>query len=403
MKKRILLSAALFHALTDASTIVTPTIFPILYSQAFLIKKYSQIGLLSNLGLIITILVQFWVVALSFRYEYRFLMLASGLGICLANLLIPLSPSFTVLMLLFILLRAFTSFYHPVVIAWISRSRSGLGRELEDAMGIQSGSGNLGVLLAFVTTGFLAQHFSWKTPLYIWAIAGLAITATGVAVINRVSSQQPGKPDLSARNWLQVLKKVSHLLPGFFFGGMGWSVTIYYAPSLLHNNFNIPMGQTGVYLALWIGLGTITGYLYGFWSRKFGRKKVFLTSLAGATVCLLVIGFSLSRSLSVLALLLFGGFLLMTYPSLHTFVGSTVREEDQTQAFSWISNIQMISGAVISLISGFLSDLLNIRFPFILAGVLSLAVFLFYLPKDDRYFGAREIELSSSQTLPPVV
>ncbi|MGB9905777.1 MAG: MFS transporter, partial [Candidatus Saccharicenans sp.] len=285
---------------------------------------------------------------------------------------------------------------------WISRSRSGLGRELDDAMGIQSGSGNLGVLLAFVTTGYLAQHLGWKAPLYIWAVVGLVITAIGVSVINKISSQQTARPDLSARNWLQVLKKVSHLLPGFFFGGMGWSVTVFYAPSLLHNNFNIPMGQTGVYLALWIGLGTITGYLYGFWSRKFGRKTVFLTSLAGATACLLVIGFSLSRSLSVVALLLFGGFLLMTYPSLHTFVGSTVRDEDQTQAFSWISNIQMVSGAVISLISGFLSDLLNIRFPFILAGVLSLAVFLFYLPKDDRYFGAREIELPSGK-LPPVV
>ncbi|MDH7493644.1 MAG: MFS transporter [Candidatus Saccharicenans sp.] len=402
MKQRILLSASLFHALTDAATIVTPTIFPILYSQAFLIKKYSQIGLLSNLGLITTILIQFWVVTLSFRYEYRYLMLASGLGISLANFLIPLSPSFTVLILLFILLRGFTSFYHPVVIAWISRSRSGLGRELDDAMGIQSGSGNLGVLLAFVTTGYLAQHLGWKVPLYIWAVVGLVITATGVSVINKISSQKAAKPDLSARNWLQVLKKVSHLLPGFFFGGMGWSVTVFYAPSLLHNNFNIPMGQTGVYLALWIGLGTITGYLYGFWSRKFGRKRVFLTSLAGATACLLVIGFSLSRSLSVAALLLFGGFLLMTYPSLHTFVGSTVRDEDQTQAFSWISNIQMVSGAVISLISGFLSDLLNIRFPFILAGVLSLAVFIFYLPKDDRYFGAREIKLPSGK-LPPVV
>ncbi|MGQ9800884.1 MAG: MFS transporter [Candidatus Saccharicenans sp.] len=403
MKQKILLSASLFHALTDAATIVTPTIFPILYSQAFLIKKYSQIGLLSNLGLITTILIQFWVVALSFRYEYRFLMLASGLGICLANFLIPLSLSFTVLMLLFVLLRGFTSFYHPVVIAWISRSRSGLGRELDDAMGIQSGSGNLGVLLAFVTTGYLAQHFGWKAPLYIWAAVGLVITSIGVTAINKVSSQQPVKPDLSARNWLLVLKKVSHLLPGFFFGGMGWSVTVFYAPSLLHNNFNIPMGQTGVYLALWIGLGTITGYLYGFWSRKFGRKRVFLTSLAGATLCLLVIGFSLNRSLSVVALLLFGGFLLMTYPSLHTFVGSTVRDEDQTQAFSWISNIQMVSGAVISLISGFLSDLLNIRFPFILAGILSLAVFLFYLPKDDRYFGAREIELSPGKLVPPGV
>lgn len=392
MKKRILLSASLFHALTDAATIVTPTIFPILYSQAFLIKKYSQIGLLSNLGLITTLVLQFWVVNLSFRYEYRWMMLLSGLGIALANFLVPLSPSFLVLLLMFVLLRAFTSFYHPVVIAWISRSRAGSAQELDDAMGIQSGSGNLGVLLAFISTGYLAQHYGWKTPLYIWGIIGLLITAVGVSVINNVSSRQEFRPDLSARNWLQVLKRISHLIPGFFFGGMGWSVTIYYAPSLLHNNFNIPMGQTGVYLALWIGLGTITGYLYGVWSRKFGRKKVFLASLAGATVCLLLIGFSHNRILSVFSLLLYGGFMLMTYPSLHTFVGSTVREEEQTLAFSWVSNVQLISGAVISLLAGFLSDLVGIRFPFILAGFLTLVIFLFYLPKEDRYFGAREIE-----------
>ncbi|HOP60793.1 MAG TPA: MFS transporter, partial [Candidatus Saccharicenans sp.] len=169
MKKRILISASLFHALTDAATIVTPTIFPILYSQAFLIRKYSQIGLLSNLGLITTLLLQFWVVRLSFKYEYKWLMLISGLGIALANFLIPLAQSFGLLLLLYVFLRAVTSFYHPVVIAWISRSRTGSGQELDDAMGIQSGSGNLGALVAFITTGYLAQHFGWKTPLYLWS------------------------------------------------------------------------------------------------------------------------------------------------------------------------------------------------------------------------------------------
>ncbi|HEK86342.1 MAG: MFS transporter [Candidatus Saccharicenans sp.] len=395
MKKRILLSASLFHALTDAATIVTPTIFPILYGQGFLIKKYSQIGLLSNVGLITTLILQFWVVALSFKYEYRRLMLLSGLGIALANFLVPISRSFFILFLMFILLRAFTSFYHPVVIAWISRSRAGSGQELDDAMGIQSGSGNLGVLVAFISTGYLAQHFDWKMPLYVWATIGLIITVLGVSVISQVSSHQEKKPDLSARNWWQVLKRISHLLPGFFFAGMGWSVTIYYAPSLLHNNFNIPMGQTGVYLALWIGLGTITGYLYGVWSRRFGRKRVFLTSLGGATVLLLVIGFSHSKTISVVALLLFGGFMLMTYPSLHTFVGSTVRDDEQTLAFSWVSNIQLISGAIITLVAGFLSDYLSVRFPFILAGILTLLVFIFYLPKDNRYFGARELKIKA--------
>ncbi|MDD8019843.1 MAG: MFS transporter [Acidobacteriota bacterium] len=390
MKKRILVSASLFHALTDAASIVTPTVFPILYSQAFLIRKYSQIGLLSNLGLITTLLLQFWVVRLSFKYEYRRLMLISGLGIALANFLIPLAQSFGLLLLLYIFLRTVTSFYHPVVIAWIARSRSDSGQELDDAMGIQSGSGNLGALAAFITTGYLAQHFDWKTPLYLWSLLSLAVTAAGVSIIKKVPSAQEIKPDLSARSWFLVLKRISHLIPGFFLAGSGWWVTITYAPSLLHNKFNIPMGQTGLYLALWIGLGTITGYLYGVWSRKFGRKKVFLASLTGATVCLFFLGFSSNRVLSVISLLLFGGFMLMTYPSLHTFVGSTVKSGEQTLAFSWVSNIQLISGAVITLIAGFLSDLINIGFPFILTGIFALAIFLFYWPKNEKYFGAKE-------------
>jgi fucose permease len=77
----------------------------------------------------------------------------------------------------------------------------------------------------------------------------------------------------------------------------------------------------------------------------------------------------------------------MTFPSLHTFVGSTVPTEGQTQAFSWVSNIQLISGAFVSLAAGFLSDAIGIQFPFILTGVLTMAVFVFYLPRGPEFFG----------------
>ncbi len=149
------------------------------------------------------------------------------------------------------------------------------------------------------------------------------------------------------------------------------------------------MGRTGLFLALWIGLGTITGYGYGIWSRRFGRKLVFLTSLGGGTVSLFLIGFARHQALAVIGLVSFGGFLLMTYPSLHTFVGSTVPEKGQTQAFSWISNIQLLSGAFISLGAGLLSDAVGIQFPFILTGVLTLAIFLFYLPRGPEFFGGK--------------
>jgi MFS family permease len=388
MKKKILLTASLFHMLNDAASVITPTIFPILYSRGLLISSYSQIGLLSNIGLFTTLLVQFLAVRLSYRHEYRNLLLVSGVGICAAMALVPFSRTFGMLILFFILIRVFTSFYHPVIIAWVSKSRAGSGKDLDDAMGIQSGSGNVGVMLAYLTVGYLAQRWDWKTPLFAWGAFGLVIVALGLLAARGVSSRNMDHaPAVGIRSWWNSLLSVKRYIPGFFFGGVGWSVTVFYAPSLLNHKFGIPMGKTGLYLALWIGLGTITGYGYGAWSRRFGRKRIFLLSLGGAAVCLFVLGFAPVKGLAVAALLLFGGFLLMSYPSLHTFVGSTVPAEGQTQAFSWVSNIQLISGALVSLVSGFLSDALGIQLPFILTGVLTLAIFVFYVGRGPEYFG----------------
>jgi len=387
MKNKILLSASLFHALTDAASVITPMVFPLLLAQGVLIANYAQIGVLSNLGLLTSLAVQFLVVRVSYRSEYRTLMVLSGLGLCASLAVIPFARSFLTLILLFLVLRVFASFYHPIVIAWISKSRAGSGRELDDAMGIQSGSGNLGVALAYLTVGFLAQHWGWKTPLYVWAVGGLLLAGLGIWALRGVSSRSEERPSLKPADWWRSLRAIRRFVPGFFFGGAGWSVAVYYAPSLLNHKHGIPMGQTGLFLALWIGLGTVTGYGYGVWSRRFGRKPVFLASLAGAAVSLFVLGFAPTKGLAVAGLLAFGGFLLMTYPSLHTFVGSTVPPSGQTMAFSWVSNVQLLSGAVVTLVAGYLSDLIGIAFPFIFTGVLTLAILAFYAPRGPEFFG----------------
>jgi MFS family permease len=392
LKKRILLSASIFHALTDAASVITPMVFPILLAQNFLIVNYSQIGILSNLGLLTSLAVQFLVVRVSYRSEYRTLMILSGLGLCASLAVIPFARTFGTLLLFFLVLRVFSSFYHPIVIAWISKSRAGSGRELDDAMGIQSGSGNLGVGLAYLTVGFLAQRWGWKMPLYVWAVFGLVLAGLGSWALRGVSSRSEERPSLKPADWWRSLRAIRRFVPGFFFGGAGWSVAVYYAPSLLNHQHGIPMGQTGLFLALWIGLGTITGYGYGVWSRRFGRKPVFLASLGGAAAALFLLGFAPTKGLAVAGLLLFGGFLLMTYPSLHTFVGSTVPAAGQTMAFSWVSNVQLLSGAFVSLVAGILSDVLGIRFPFIFTGVLTLAVLLFYIPRGPEFFGGEKGE-----------
>jgi MFS transporter, FSR family, fosmidomycin resistance protein len=400
MKERILLSASLFHALTDAASVIPPMVFPILLAQGFLLRNYSQIGILSNLGLLTSLLVQFLVVRVSYRSEYRTMMVFSGIGLCASMAVIPFARTYAALLVFFLMLRVSASFYHPIVIAWISKSRAGSGRELDDAMGIQSGSGNLGVGLAYLTVGFLAQGWGWRTPLFIWALFGLVLAGLGALALRGVSSRSEERPSLAPADWWQSLRSIKRFVPGFFFGGAGWSVAVYYAPSLLNHKYGIPMGQTGLFLALWIGLGTVTGYNYGALSRRFGRKPVFMASLGGATAALFLLGFAPTKALAVAGLLLFGGFLLMTYPSLHTFVGSTVPASGQTMAFSWVSNIQMISGAAVTLVAGVLSDLVGIWFPFVFAGVLTTAVFLFYAPRGPEFFGLEEVAPGAAAVTP---
>jgi FSR family fosmidomycin resistance protein-like MFS transporter len=392
MKKQILLSASLFHALTDAASVIPPMVFPILLAQGFLVRNYSQIGVLSNLGLLTSLFVQFLVVRVSYRSEYRTMMVLSGLGLCASLAVIPFARTFAALLAFFLMLRVSSSFYHPIVIAWISKSRAGSGRELDDAMGIQSGSGNLGVGLAYLTVGFLAQRWGWRTPLHVWALFGLVLAGLGAWTLRGISSRSEERPSLRPADWWRSLRSIKRFVPGFFFGGAGWSVAVYYAPSLLNRKYGIPMGQTGLFLALWIGLGTVTGYGYGALSRRFGRKPVFMASLGGAAAALLLLGLAPTKALAVAGLLLFGGFLLMTYPSLHTFVGSTVPPSGQTMAFSWVSNIQLVSGAAVTLVAGILSDLVGIWFPFVFTGFLTLAILVFYAPRGPEFFGLGDAE-----------
>jgi MFS family permease len=388
MKNRILVSASLFHALTDAATTVVPMVFPLLYSRGTLITSYSQIGLLSNLGLLATLLVQFLIVRLSCHIEYKTLMLASFIGISASLACVTLATSFLTLLAFFLFMRVVTGFYHPLMISWVSKSQPASG--LDHAMGIQSGSGNIGVLMAFLSVGYLAQKWDWKMPLVAWALFGLVLGTLGTLALRGVSSKSELRPSLHIHSWMKVLVRLRGLIPGFIFGGMGWSVTIYYAPSLLNHQFSVPIGRTGLYLSLWIGLGTVSGYSYGYLSRRFGRRAVFLASIGVAALSLAVIGLAPGRTVAVAGLLVFGVFLLMTYPSLHTFVGSSVAPVDQTQAFSWVSNIQLVAGALISLVAGVLSDRFGIRAPFVLSSLLAASCFVFYaLPAGSRALRAR--------------
>lgn len=379
MKNRVLISASLFHTLNDAATVIVPMILPLLFNQKFIIHKYSHIGILSNLGLMATFFFQLLIVNFSAKFEYRHLLLLSFAGISLSLALITFSSAFASLLFIYLTLRFFTSFYHPLGIALVSRAHPSHG--IDFAMGVQSGSGNLGVFIAFISSGYMAQSFNWKAPLFAGAAASLILGTISLSSLRHVTTrhEEAFKSDLSS--WVETLKKIRVYIPGLIFGGACWGGTVYYAPSLLNHKFEIPLGQTGFYLALWIGIGTVMTYLFGFLSRKLGRFQVTLYALFGATVFLFLLGIALLVEVALASLILFGTFLFLLYPSLQSFVGNEISAKNQAQAFSLVANVQMLSGAIVVLIAGFLSDKFGIHSPFILLGVIGVFTSAFYLVK----------------------
>ena len=373
-ERRVLLSASLFHALNDAATVAVPMIFPILYNMGYIIHSYSHIGILSNLGLMTTFLFQIIVVHVSRKFDYKSMLCLSFIGISFSLILITSCQNFAVLLLFYLLFRVFDSFYHTIGLAWVSRTHPSHGIDL--AMGVQSGSGNLGVVFAFVSVGYLIQRFNWQQPLLVWAGVCLLLGAVSFLAVKGFSLRTDEVDRLDFSSWLQTVKRIRKFVPGFIFGGSCWGLTVYFAPSLLHHKFEIPMGKTGLYLGLWIGLGTIATYSFGSLSRRLGRPRIFQGAFLVASFLLLLLGAANKPAMAIASLLLFGLFLFLLYPALQSYVGNAVPATNQAQAFSVVSNIQMLSGALISLVAGFLSDRFGISAPFLLLGAMGLGMAL---------------------------
>ncbi|MBN2408465.1 MAG: MFS transporter [Candidatus Aminicenantes bacterium] len=372
--RRLLISASLFHGLNDAATVAIPMVFPILYAEQILIVRYSQIGLLSNFGLLTTLLFQILIVHASRRWDYRIVHAWSFVGISLSLLLIPLSSSYWMLFSLWLLFRVFVSFYHTLGMAWVARTHPEQG--IDFAMGVQSGSGNLGVVLAFISAGFLAQRFGWPTSLRTWAAVCFVLGLISFLLVRNMAFEKDINHRLNMASWLQTIRRMRPVIIGFLFGGACWGMTVYFAPSLLHHKFGIPIGRTGFYLALWIGIGTVMTYLFGSLSLRFGRLRLYKLSFGGAVLSLFLIGCADRAGLAVAGLCVFGVFLFLIYPALQSFVGNSVPAVHQSQAFSFAANLSMVSGALISLFAGFISDQLGISSPFLVLGGLGAAAFV---------------------------
>ncbi|DAC72686.1 MAG TPA: hypothetical protein DSN98_03840 [Thermoplasmata archaeon] len=373
---RILSTVSLIHAINDGSVAVISILFPI-FKELFHLS-YTEVGIITGGGLFVTLVAQLLLGRLADGKNVNSFLLIGLLMTSLSLVLLTFSNAFITLIFLIFFMRFATSFFHPIGIGWISRTyKKG---NLDWAMGIQSGSADLGAFLAILTTLSITQLTHWMVPLYGWAavcLLGLLVSLVLTQQLKKefvIVPKDPKKHTIKemATDAFKRMKGIQILIPAFMISGASWGVIITYLPLLLNERTTLSLPVIGFLVALWAGVGSITSLSYGKIRSYIHRKKILVASYLTIGVLSLFLAIFTHIIILIGIMILLGIAVFLTYPALFSFVSEVTHESVEGWTFGLTFTFQTGGGTIILFLGGVLSDLFGIWMPFVLLGVLSL-------------------------------
>jgi len=375
-QERILSTVSLIHAINDGSVAVISILFPI-FKQLFNLS-YTQVGVITGGGLFITLIAQLLLGRLADGKNVNSFLLTGLLLTSFSLVLLTFSNAFITLIFLIFFMRFATSFFHPIGIGWISRTYK-KGR-LDWAMGIQSGSADLGAFLAILTTLSITQLTHWTVPLYGWAcicILGLFACLVLTFQLKKefvIVPKETKKHSLRemTTDAFERIKGIKLLIPAFMISGASWGVIITYFPLLLTERTTLSLPVIGFLVALWAGIGSITSLSYGKIRSYIHRKKLLVIAYLILGIFSLFLAVFTHIIILIAVMILLGIAVFLTYPALFSFVSEVTHESVEGWTFGLTFTFQTGGGTIILFIGGVLSDLFGIWTPFALLGMLSL-------------------------------
>jgi len=388
-KNKILLTVGMYHAFNDGAVSVVPLLFPI-FKEMFDLS-YTQVGVITGGGLLITLLAQIVIGRISDKKNFRTLLSIGIILLSASLLLFTQIRGFITLLLFIFILRFASSFYHPIGIGWISRTFK--KDRIDWGMGVQSALGDLGAFIAILTTLFIAEIYGQDPLFYIWCIIGVGVVFYGsyltyginddfVVVENNDNTKQSFKEAFFEA--FDIYKSIKILIPGFIVSGSAWGIIVSYLPLLLDEKTSLPLSTIGAVVSIWIGVGVIICLLYEKIQLLLGRKNtlIFGYLLTG------LMGFALSIVTNIFILLLImvllGISTFVTFPALFSYVSEKTDKKVEGKTFGYIFTIQLGGGTVILFLSGFLSDFWGIWIPFVVLGFISLFVAILLIVNQNK-------------------
>jgi MFS family permease len=374
VSNRVLYLVAMNHAVNDGSVFLLTSLFPIVLSLFGL--SVFQIGILVGTGYLVSVILQ----PLIGRYsEGRDPKVFLALGIFIISLSVfsfVLSSDFLSLLGSVALLRAGSSFFHPVGIAAVSREYS--GSKLDRAMGFQSAFGNLGIFLVFISAAPIYLAFGWKETFLLFALIGIADITVTLSFFSPTLSTNP----LGPTGKVGAKSKVGRLgIPLFFpattfISGGSFAVLLNYANIYLQKENHLGVSLANGIVSVWIASAFVGAIVSGRgWSKMMKRGLLLSVFFLVAAVTIIAFTFAYASIPLEIVLLAANGFALSaTYPLTYSELSEFLHfdPERKGRAFGIIFSAQTIGSSILGLISGYVSDLFGLSFAFWEIGLVTL-------------------------------
>jgi MFS family permease len=368
--RRLLWIISYHHACNDGTLMALVALLPIFLKQ-FELTLY-EVGLLGS-GLLITVVVQYEVGRFADRMFSRYLLELGAALMGMSFLLMLMVNNFEGLFLAVISMRVGGAFYHPVGTSWITREYA--GPYLETALGVQSGVGNFGVIIALATSGFIGDMFTWRAVCVLWAALNLSAVLLGTLLVKEGMIKTRVVRKKATTSSRVTLGKMMFLIIPIVTGGALYQITSTFGPiNLTTRTLDWNAGSADLIFALWIGIGTVTSYYFGGLSARVGKYQLLRMGYLVSLIAVIILAVTTDWRLITPTLFVFGAFLFVTYPALFSMITELTGEEERGTAFGILFGFQLGGGAVSVYVCGFIGDRLHSpQYSFLFAGALAAA------------------------------
>ena len=392
-KYKILTTVSIYHALNDGAISVVPLLFPIFKDIYNL--NYTQIGFITSISLFIHLIAQLYIGRISDGKNFRTLLSFGILLISISLLILIETKDFITLLIFLIFLRISVSFFHPIGVGWISRTFK--KERIDWAMGIQSGSADLGAFIALLTTLYITDIKGWQFPLYIWSFFAALVVIIGIFMTRNLDENflivkktyKKQKISEKIQDGILLLKKIKFLIPAFALSGSAWGIIVTYLPLFLNEKTNLSLQYIGYIAAVWIGIGCIISFLYHRFKTFIGRKNIIIMSYFIIGVSCLFLSITINVFIILLIMFLLGFSVFLTYPALSSFISEVTDETLEGSTFGIVFTLQLGGGTILLFLGGFLSDIYEIWMPFVILGIPSLLYSILLLFNHKKQFALR--------------